>query len=250
MESINEKNIDKCIQQCRAVDKPFEQRLPPKLRVADLQPITNVCGYRNKHGVGLEFHKNHDVSQFGEYPWVIALREVTNSVGVYICGGSLIHPSVVLTAAHCVTGRDVKNLNVRAGEWDTQTVNEPFPHVDHTVKRIIIDSDFNRTNLRNDVALLVLESPIKLAPHINTICLPPLNQHFDGLTCFASGWGADKFEKKGEYRVNLKKIKLPIISMRDCQSRLRSTKLGSKFKLHPSFICAGGESGIDTCIGE
>lgn len=157
---------------------------------------------------------------------------------------------VVLTSAHCVKGKSSESLQARLGEWDTQTNNEPFPHSDHDVMKIISNPDFNSSNLYNDIALLVLQTPVKLSAHINTICLPPQNFKFDNQICFASGWGADAFGKQGQYRVNLKKLELPVVPLRSCQDRLRTTKLGSSFKLHQNFLCAGGELGIDTCVGK
>merc|ERR1711992_278897 len=38
--------------------------------------------------------------------------------------------------------------------------------------------------------------------------------------------------------------------MGECQDKLRSTRLGQKYKLHDSFICAGGVNGKDTCKGD
>jgi plasma kallikrein len=50
--------------------------------------------------------------------------------------------------------------------------------------------------------------------------------------------------------VNLKKLELPVVPLRNCQQQLRETKLGPRFQLHNSFICAGGEKDVDTCIGD
>lgn len=36
----------------------------------------------------------------------------------------------------------------------------------------------------------------------------------------------------------------------DCQNRLRTTRLGTYFQLHSSFVCAGGEANRDTCRGD
>merc|ERR1711988_1998838 len=45
-------------------------------------------------------------------------------------------------------------------------------------------------------------------------------------------------------------IDLPVVNHDDCQDSLRKTRLGKKFKLHDSFVCAGGINGKDTCKGD
>lgn len=45
----------------------------------------------------------------------------------------------------------------------------------------------------------------------------------------------------------LRKIDVPIVPRKVCQDILRSTRLGKYFILHQSFICAGGQTGKDTC---
>jgi hypothetical protein len=72
-------------------------------------------------------------------------------------------------------------------EWDTQTKNELFPHSDHSVIDVVIHEKYYKGGLHNDVALLFLKDSIPLAEHINTICLPPQGQVFDGKRCFVSG---------------------------------------------------------------
>lgn len=85
------------------------------------------------------------------------------------------------------------DVKIRAGEWDTQTTAERLPFQERNVAQIITHQDFNPDNLFNDIALLILESPLKKAEHIGTVCLPNQDQKIVSKNCFASGWGKNRF---------------------------------------------------------
>ena len=51
------------------------------------------------------------------------------------------------------------------------------------------------------------------------------------------------------YQAQLRHASLPIIPNGICEELLRGTRLGPRFRLHPSFVCAGGD-GPDTCQGD
>jgi len=180
---------------------------------------------------------------------------------VYQCGASLLDTNVLLTAAHCVNrfSSMEKRLFVRCGDWDLENENEPYPHQELEVKQVHIHPEFNAQNLAFEFSVLMTSSGggIKnvnehfvLDYNIDTICLPKPDMKFRHQTCYAMGWGKDKFGKDGSFQAVLKEVEIRTMDHNDCQDSLRSTRLGSRFQLHDSFLCAGGEPGKDTCQGD
>ena len=235
---------------------------PPPPPIVKYQP---KCGRRNFNGLGARIQGfTESESQFGEWPHMCAVLHEKpveqeagysgepETVNLYQCGGSLIAPGVLMTAAHCVDKfrQNPTELKIRCGEWDTQHQTEPYPHQDRKVSNIDIHPEFDGRNLQNDFAVLFVSEDFILDQHLDTACLPGPNEVFDGTTCFATGWGKDQFGAAGQYQVVLKEIDLPVVNQGECQDKLRSTRLGQKFKLHDSFLCAGGINGKDTCKGD
>jgi len=253
---------------------PLEQPLPPPTtttpepttttpvpKVPTPKPIAQTkCGQRNTNGVGVRIQSQEGKTQFGEWPHMCAVLRKQQlggkDVNLYVCGGSLIAKNVILTAAHCVDEfvNNPEVIKVRCGEWDTQQTIEPEIHEDRISSKITLHPLFSPTSLANDVALIHLEEEFELKPHINTICLPDqdseYNSDFSDKDCVATGWGKDKYGRDGQYQVIMKQVEMDLVERQECQADLRTTKLGRRFRLDESFLCAGGEPNEDTCKGD
>lgn len=167
----------------------------------------------------------------------------------------------MLTAAHCVAPAPDELLTVRTGEWDTRghlAPGERGLHQDRSVSRSVIHPRYDASAVRNDIALLFLETDddaAHLQPqpmHIACVCLPPAAHAFRaGQRCFASGWGKNASGAAGRYQTIMKRVEVPLVGRAECERVLRQrTKLGRWFRLHRSFLCAGGEFGRDACRGD
>lgn len=92
-----------------------------------------------------------------QYPWMVGLLHSYRSDNFYaqFCGGVLIHPYYVLTAAHCLEDESSVSVEILVGTDDLDVGGRRLE-----IAQIIMHPQYNDVTLDYDIALLRLSSPV------------------------------------------------------------------------------------------
>ncbi|MGO7590776.1 trypsin-like serine protease [Rhizobium leguminosarum] len=200
----------------------------------------------------------------GEWPWQVKILapdpEQRGRFGGH-CGGSLIAPRWILTAAHCVTsGRSGKqdlfarDLLIVEGKSKIDKViavdGPDKPGL--AVEDVIIHEDFDRKVFANDIALIKLSEPAKSKPAILASASDDAVEAA-GHPAVVTGWGYTKADHGWDDKylpTELQEVELPIVPREDCRAAYRD----SSMRMNPideRNVCAGyAEGGKDACQGD
>jgi secreted trypsin-like serine protease len=182
-------------------------------------------------------------------PWMVSLRDENM---FHICGGTMIRPDVVLTAAHCIAPSDdfawydttlpfvaVGNHNLQADYLNAQDLPQ--------AKISVMHRSFNTENITGDIALLFFDRNLTdLNGLSQTVKLPerPLDS---GSEVSTYGWGI-LAEDASWPSDSLMTVDIEYYSRKEC------INLSSydPSRILEGMVCAGNvqDGMIDTCSGD
>lgn len=213
--------------------------------------IFNICCHAQEEGTLRIIGGNETDEDRYSYQAIIG-RIRKAKPNVWSCGGTLIAPDVILTAAHCIPEkrRELKKFGAHIGRYDISDLKEPIGKdvKEQIVRRVKIHPNYvqdvmeNRTDYTFDAALMFF--PNKFTRSFNDFQYVSLNRDtivpVNGDALSVVGWGTTNEDDDG-----LSDIKLEAVVSYD----EACTVLGDLY-VPNIMLCGDGDGVTGTCRGD
>ncbi|KAH8358834.1 hypothetical protein KR093_002776, partial [Drosophila rubida] len=225
---------------------------------SSLLPQPPICG-----GVTIDnkIYGGED-AELNEFPWTVLLeyRRVNGNGLSTSCAGTLINQRYILTAAHCLTGRIVREIgplvSARLGEHDTRTAvdcpsgggacssaAQRFSIEEMRVHELYKESTPNQMH---DIGLVRLERDVRYSNSIQPVCLPSVvapETKRAGQQFTVVGFGRTLKVARSPVK---QKLVVNYVEPAKCRSKFAERKIS----IVATQLCAGGEFSQDSCDGD
>ncbi|XP_042212895.1 serine protease 30-like [Homarus americanus] len=189
---------------------------------------------------------------YGNNPWQVQLEVYKNGDGFsHHCGGAIISPFHIVTAAHClqVPGVSPHDYRVKVGDHDLTHRDQDEQMFE--VEGWTIHPKFGVGGIyNNDVAVVKVKGQrgkgFQMSRFVTPACLPSSTTPYaPGTKCQVSGWGLTDPDNNFSKVDVLHSTEVLLMADNDCQKMLGTRGYGS------GMICAGYMEGKkDACNGD
>nr|QHB21580.1 venom S1 protease 43 [Platymeris rhadamanthus] len=194
-----------------------------------------TCGVANKEDQRIvegRATKKH------EYPLMVGI--VRHDEDIVCCGGTIITPRHILTAAHCTAQFEPNELGIHIGYHNYEEVKKTTKLLEP--QEFFIHDDYYYLTLKYDISVILTKQPIEFGANIGPACLPKEKIHLEGERVKVLGWGHTSY--RGELSDVLLKVNLDIQPLEQCRFDNPHLELGDRHQ-----ICTFRKN-KDSCNGD
>lgn len=148
-----------------------------------------------------------DVDPPGRYEFMVSLQRSTSA---HVCGGALVAPGYVLSAAHCSNYA----FKVQIGRHNMYDPNETYEEIE--IEQEILHPDYTYGEFPNDIMLVKLKSDstyqtVQFVENDDTLTA-------DGADVTVMGWGTQSHNSNNEITPILQEVVVDVVGNEECIS--------------------------------